>query len=847
MSESIQSRILSHLKSERYQPAKPRNLARDLELHTDDAYSTFRDALRALMDQGRVVLGQRGCLVLPGSHEKSDGFIGTYSHNRRGFGFVTPSDPTAKEDLFIPPGENNGALNGDKVRAIIASRGERDGKALYSGRIIEVMERGNSRFVGELTKVQNRWYVLPDGNALTAPISTPDAGSRHIRAGTKVVVEITEYPEGAGEAVGVIIEVLGAAGEKDVDLRSVIIQHNLPGEFPEEVKAAAHAATASFDPEFERQRRIDLSDQLVVTIDPDDAKDYDDAISLRKLADGRTELGVHIADVSHFVTEGSALDVEAKQRGNSTYFPGFVIPMLPEVLSNGVCSLQEGVPRLCKSAFITLDRDSKPASAKFAETLITSAKRLRYREAQDLIDGRDEIFHPDGAKKRSDYAPEVIELLMDMNQLAKRIQKRRLAAGQLVLDLPEVQLTLDEDGKVVGTEREDTSFTHTLIEMFMVEANEAVARLLHSLDVPFIRRIHPEPDLRDSERLTKFVTVAGHKLPKVLDRHAIQALVVATRGRPEAYAINLAVLKSLTRAEYSPQVDGHYALASDHYTHFTSPIRRYADLMIHRLLKAYITAREGAGGKRGKVNLDDVPSFDDLVTQGRHMSFTERRAEAAERELRQVKLLTLLAGKIGEEFSGVVTGITNFGIFVQITEYLIEGLIRYEDLMDDWWDVDEKAGLIRGQRTGKRIGIGDACITRVVRVDPARRELSLSITELTSRLTREEIAIVPNHQNPRRGGGNGGGGNRGGGGGGGRRGGGGGGGGESRGGGGPRSGGGGGGHRGGGGGGGRRSGGPTAKQPPAPAKSGTSDKNKTSSSQKRAAAPKAKDNRKRSR
>lgn len=770
MSESIQSRIVSHLKSQQYQPAKPRDLAHELELNAEDSYPAFREALRALMDQGRVVLGQRGCLVLPGSHAKSDEFIGTYSHNRRGFGFVSPSDPTAKEDLFIPPGDNNGALNGDKVRATIASRGERDGKALYSGKVVEVLERGNSRFVGELTKVQNRWYVLPDGNGLTAPISTPDAGSRHIRAGTKVVVEITQFPALGTEAIGVITEVLGEAGQKDVDLKAIIIQHNLPGEFPEEVKEAARDATASFDPEAERARRIDLSDQLVVTIDPDDAKDYDDAISLRKLPDGRIELGVHIADVSHFVTEGSPLDVEAKKRGNSTYFPGFVIPMLPEVLSNGVCSLQEGVPRLCKSAFITIDEDAKPAGAKFAETLITSAKRLRYREAQDLIDGKDEIFHPDGNRKRSDYTPEVQKILMDMNHLAKRIQKRRLAAGQLVLDLPEVELKLDQDGKVIGTEKEDTSFTHTLIEMFMVEANEAVARLLDSLDVPFIRRVHPEPDLSDSEKLTKFVTVAGHKLPKKLDRHAIQNLVMATRGRPEAYAINLAVLKSLTRAEYSPTVDGHYALASLHYTHFTSPIRRYADLMIHRLLKAYVDARASAGpGKRGKINLGDVPSFDDLVLQGRHMSFTERRSEAAERELRQVKLLTLLSGKLGQDFAGVVTGITNFGVFVQISDYLIEGLIRYEDLMDDWWDVDDKAGIIRGQRTGKRIGIGDTCIARVVRVDPARRELSLAITELTSAVKREDISIAPRNQQHRGGGhrGGGGGGGRGGGGGGG--------------------------------------------------------------------------------
>lgn len=762
MSDSIQSKILSHISSPQYSPAKVRRVARELELHDEDSYPAFRQAVRELMDQGKVMYGAGGALVIPTATTARKGsageIVGIYSHNRRGFGFVAPSDPTAKEDLFIPPNNNNGAMTGDTVRARIVDREQRDGKTMLAGKVVEIIERGRSRFAGELQKVNGQWYVLPDGNVLTTPIHTPDAASRHIRAGTKVVVELTEFPEEGAEPVGVISEVLGAAGEKDVDLRAVIIAHNLPEAFPEEVKAEARAAVQRFDPEAEKGRRTDLSGELIVTIDPDDAKDYDDAISLRELPDGRVELGVHIADVSHFVTEGSALDEEAKKRGNSTYFPGHVIPMLPEILSNGVCSLQEGVPRLCKSAFITLDEDAKPVKSRFAETVIHSAKRLRYREAQDLIDGKPEIYHPDGNRKPSDYEPRVIKLLKDMDTLARRIQKRRHAAGQLVLELPVIALKLDEGGKVVGTEKEDTSFTHTLIEMFMVEANEAVARLFHWLDIPFIRRIHPEPDISGAEKLSKFVTVAGHKLPKELDRHAIQRLTAAVKGRPESYAINLAILKSLTRAEYSPQVDGHYALASQHYTHFTSPIRRYADLMIHRLLKAYLEekARHPAA-KRPNMNRDAIPSFDDLVMQGRAMSYTERRSEDAERELKQVKVLELLGGHIGEDFAGVVTGVANFGIFVQLSDYLIEGVIRYDDLMDDWWDVDAAAGVVRGQRTGRRIGIGDACLARVVRVDPARRELALNIVEITSKIVRADVPIAAGHSKGRRGGGGGGG------------------------------------------------------------------------------------------
>jgi ribonuclease R len=280
------------------------------------------------------------------------------------------------------------------------------------------------------------------------------------------------------------------------------------------VRDQARQALDTFDPDSERERRIDLTDDLVCTIDPDDAKDYDDAISLRTLDTGNVQVGVHIADVSFFCPADSPLDLEARERGNSTYFPGHVVPMLPEILSNGVCSLQEGVPRLCKSVFIEYDRDAKPVGTKFANTVIKSSKRLRYREAQAIIDGADSIPHPDGDKTIRDYDPHVVELLLAMNKLAKRLHKRRFANGQINLDLPQVELKLDEEGQVVDAEPEDQSFTHTLIEMFMVEANEAVARLLDSLKVPFIRRTHPEPEVTDTERLRQFATVAGYKIPR---------------------------------------------------------------------------------------------------------------------------------------------------------------------------------------------------------------------------------------------------------------------------------------------------------------------------------------------
>lgn len=664
--------------------------------------------------------------------------VGTYRQNKRGFGFVMATQPVGHEDVFIAEEDNLSAITGDIVRVKITGQSQRDGKTRYEGRIMQIEKRSQSRFVGSLAKRHGQWVVLPDGNTFTQPILAPDAGSRHIKPGTKVVIELTTYPSANDDAAGVITDVLGEAGQKDVDLRAVIVQHNLPEEFDDACRDQARAALDRFNSTLENEisRRVDLRNTPICTIDPDDAKDYDDAISLERLDNGNWELGVHIADVSFFVEPGSPLDVEAAERGNSVYFPGYVIPMLPEVLSNGVCSLQEGVPRLCKTAFIELNDKARPVRTRFANTVIKSAKRMRYREAQAILDGQGTIPHPDGDKTLSDYSPELIRLLTDMRDLALRIQARRNADGQIVLALPEVELLLDEEGKVIGAVPEDQSFTHTLIEMFMVEANEAVARLLDGLDVPFLRRIHPEPEAETSDKLRQFALVAGHRLPKVMDRPALQQLLAAVKDRPEAFAINLAVLRSMARAEYSPRVVGHYALASEHYGHFTSPIRRYADLTIHRLLDAYFTAdshaKKHGAGKNGLV-LEGIPTEQELVDLGKRLSFTERRGDEAENELRQVKILELLKDRVGEIFKGVVTGVARFGVFVQLADYLIDGLVRYEDMADDWWEVDERSGTVRGRRTGERIAVGDMAEALVVSVDVPRRELTLAIQSLRGR------------------------------------------------------------------------------------------------------------------
>ena len=719
MPERYIEAITKYLSSRDYKPLKPRQLARQMGV-TDQEYDTFRDALKMLRDNGRVMLGAKNALTLP---EITNRIVGVYRANPRGFGFIIPETPNAHGDLYVPGNLAGGAMTGDTVVAKVFKRGMRAGERMYHGQIVEILRRGSSRVVGTLRLTEGTWFVLPDGKGAVAPIIIADVGPGAL-VGQKVVAEITQYPEHGELARGVLVENLGAAGAIAVETQAIIRAHGLPDRFSDEALEEARATAARFNPD-QLDGREDLTGLTIVTIDPPDSRDFDDAISLQR-TDGGWVLGIHIADVSHFVQPGGALDREARERGNSAYFPRTVVPMLPELLSNGVCSLQEGQRRFCKSAFIEYDREANVLGTRLAETVIQSRKRLHYREAQAVIDGQS-----------GGYAREVVELLRDMNELARLIESRRRKTGMLHLDLPGVELILDEHGCVVGAEPEDNSYTHTIIEMLMVEANEAVASALDRRNVPFLRRIHPDPDASGGTRLTVFARVCGHKLPKDLSRHDIQSLLAAVKGKPEAYAVNLAVLKSLEQATYSPMHVGHFALASTNYCHFTSPIRRYPDLTVHRLFADV--------ARKGPIR-QDSPA--DLVKLGEHFSMTERRAEAAEGELRTVLLLQLLSQHLGDMFEGVVTGVTNFGLFVQLSRYLIEGLIRMEDLGDDWWEVQAAHGEVRGERSGKRFRIGDPMTVRVVSVNIAGRQLNLA--PATDRKPRPQRKPQPEKRKNRR-------------------------------------------------------------------------------------------------
>jgi ribonuclease R len=538
-----------------------------------------------------------------------------------------------------------------------------------------------------------------------------DVTAKNASHGDKVVVEIIDYPSEGHIGRGVILEALGKAGNYATEIRAITQQFDLPEEFPDECYQQARDAAASFNAE-KTTRRADLSGEVVITIDPLDAKDFDDAISLGRDRDGNWVLGVHIADVSSFVTLDSPLDREAKHRGNSVYLPGKTIPMLPEVLSNGICSLQPDQKRFVKSVYITYDQKGKVLARSYDNSTILSKARLTYEQADEILHG-----------KTKGFAPEVVKLLKNMETLAKIIEERRTGEGMIHLDLPETEIIMDKAGRVVDAKPSDDSYPHTMIEMFMVEANESVAVLLDRFNVPFLRRIHPDPDSITMKNLSSFVRICGLKVPRALDRHAIQSLLASVKGTPVSFAVNMTVLRSMQKAEYSPLNIGHFALASRHYTHFTSPIRRYADLMVHRLLECHLQEN------LNKVGLDEViPEFE-LVEIGKHITFTEERADDAEEELKAVLILNMLSSRVGEELDCVVTGLTTFGIFAQSVRFGIEGLIAHADLGPDEWKFDAKNQSVVGTMSAKSIHLGQALKTKIVSVNIPARQLNLAPSE----------------------------------------------------------------------------------------------------------------------
>lgn len=706
----LESRILKHIRADNYQPVKPRVLTKQLGLN-DENRPEVRKAIKRLVKRGEVAYGKNH-VVRVGDVEAgavAAERIGTFRRTASGYGFVRPKrggDETPGPDIYIPVSQTRDASTGDMVRVRIRGRQEPGPDARVRGDIVEILERETHQFVGTYRPAGEVGYVTVDGRVFSTPIPVGDPSAKNVRADDKVVIEMIRFPSPRHEGEAVIIEVLGPRGAPGVDTLGIIREFDLPDEFSEEVLQSARLQADSFDPD-QIADRVDLTDLTLVTIDPADARDFDDAVSLQKLDNGHWQLGVHIADVAHFVPLKTPLNDEARDRGTSVYLPDKVIPMLPEIISNHLASLQPHEVRFAKSVLMEISADGLPIHTEIVRSAIRSDHRFDYEEVQDLID------HPKVWQKK--LPPEIFRLVQDMDELAMGLRGRRLEHGSLELILPEIKIDLSDDGEVVGAHVVENTESHQIIEEFMLAANEAVAQWLTDRGVLFLRRIHAAPSPVKLKDLTQFVRDLGIECNDLRSRFEIKRVLAEVAGRPEEKAVNYAVLRAMQKAVYGPQLEGHYALNKTQYCHFTSPIRRYPDLTIHRLLDRLLAGKK----QRGDMN--------ELTVLGAHCSDREQRAESAERELIKVKLLSYMNQRLGEQMDAVVTGVEEFGLFVQGIELPAEGLVHISALHDDYYHFDSVTHSLMGRREGNLYRLGDVVKVEIYHVDLDRRQLDFRI------------------------------------------------------------------------------------------------------------------------
>ncbi|MCF6266725.1 MAG: ribonuclease R [Desulfuromusa sp.] len=630
---------------------------------------------------------------------------GTLSLADKGYGFLRLDDEQ-QEDTFIPQRHIDTAMDGDRV--LVSLHVSHRDKRPY-GKIEKILQRAHQRLVGHYQQRGKGGEVWPLDRKLGGAVQV--GRQNDLPSGTVVEIEIDRFASAEHPAKGRIVEQLGASDDPQVDIETVIRSFNLPHDF-----SAANMAQAETIPltisDDETTRRTDLRDLSLITIDGATAKDFDDAVALRKEADGSYRLWVCIADVAHYVENGSPLDRDALDRGTSVYFPGFCLPMLPEVLSNGICSLNPHEDRLVMTAELHIGQDGLPLDAKFYPAVICSQARLTYVQ----VDG----FLANPGQAELDKS--LVEQLQGMAGLAKILTKMRHDRGSLDMDLPEVEILLDERGYPVGLEKTERTQSHRLIEEFMLAANEATAQFLRDKGWPVLYRIHAEPDPQKLQELQQLTAQCGLGLGLVLGnkpQKALQKLLVDAVGRPEERLLNQQLLRSLQRAEYSPENCGHFGLAAESYCHFTSPIRRYPDLIIHRTLKLALTGSPKSAGL----------SAGTLESLARECSTKEQRAAEAERNLVDLRSCQVLAGRVGEEFTGTISSVTEFGFFVELNDLYIEGLVHIRTLQDDYFHFDPTTMTLTGEKQRQSYRVGMQVKVRVKKVELWRRRIDFILSD----------------------------------------------------------------------------------------------------------------------
>src|SRR5512133_2200168 len=716
---NIREQILGLLTRKDYRPLNKIDIARKLGL-TGAEQVALRKSLQELERAGEIARIRKNRYVLPAEAELVTGKL---SIHQAGYGFLTSEMP-GQPDIFIAAENTGTAMHGDRVVARI-SRDEpyRRIKGRREGRVIRILERAHDTIVGTLQRSRNFYYVVPDdprivhdvyvGQVTNTPQGEPAVAGRPLatskvvpQVGDKVVVRLEAWESRHVNPEGELIEVLGPASAPGIDMLSIIRKYHLPTEFPRDVLDQAKGIPETVDAR-QLQGREDLRGEFIVTIDPDDARDFDDAIQVEKTGSG-WRLGVHIADVAAYVRPGSALDREAQRRGNSVYLPDRVIPMLPERLSNGVCSLNPHVDRLTHSVFLQFDRNGRMRQSRFARTVIRSAHRLTYKKTFAIL--------------KSPARDELGERLHTAWKLAALLRRKRFEHGSLDLDMPEVKVVVDKKGKPIRFERVENDESHQLIEEFMLAANEAVARELKNRGIPTIYRVHENPEAERLGELREFVLAHGIRVGDLTHRGEVQKLLAAIRGTAEEHPLKIALLKSLKRARYATMPLGHYGLAKVNYAHFTSPIRRYADLEGHRALADRDISRRSS---RASSQLSAIAD---------HISDTERNAAEAEIDAVKMKKLEFfqlqLEARDPQVFDAVVIDVRNYGLLVELPEILLTGLVHVSTLADDFYLFSPAQRRFIGRQRRRSFAVGDKLRVHVARVDQFKRQIDFAIADL---------------------------------------------------------------------------------------------------------------------
>ncbi|MTI56310.1 ribonuclease R [Geosporobacter ferrireducens] len=698
-------KILEFMREKAYSPMLESELALALNIQQSEI-GEFYSILDEMEKVGQIIKTKKNRYAAP---ERMNLAVGKLQQHGKGFGFVL-SELQGYPDVFIPASDINGAMHNDRVIARITKKSN-DGKK-SEGEIIRIISRANNEIVGTFESSKNFGFVVPDDARINMDIYIPKSEFNGAKDGYKVVAQLTRWPEPRRNPEGKVIEVLGHKDDVGTDIVSIIRKYKLPEEFPKKVEDEA-AAIPEIVPEEEIARRRDLRNDRIVTIDGADAKDLDDAVSVKKLPNGNYMLGVHIADVTHYVKEGKPLDKEALKRATSVYLVDRVIPMLPRKLSNGVCSLNPKVDRLTLSVSMEIDHRGNVVNHEVFESVIKTAERMTYTDVSDILEKDDQEL-----KKRYDYLLDDFYL---MEELSKMLRKRRDSRGSIDFDFDESKIILDESGKPIEIKKAERRIANRIIEEFMLICNETVAEHYYWSNTPFVYRIHEDPDSEKIEAFNKFIHNFGYHLKGLgheVHPKALQDLLHNVEGKKEERIINTLMLRSLKQAKYSPENAGHFGLAAQYYCHFTSPIRRYPDLQIHRIIKETL---------QGKLTGKRIDKLKKIVQNAADQSSErERVAVEAERETDDLKKAEYMTYHLEEEFEGIISSVVSFGMFVEL-DNTIEGLVRISSLVDDYYIYDQENLLFRGERTKKTYRIGDEVRVKVIKADVSQKEIDFML------------------------------------------------------------------------------------------------------------------------